>query len=264
MSIIRFNGKDIHFNSKGKGSALVLLHGFLESLAIWEDFTKELSNEFQVISIDLPGHGKSECIDSVHTMELMADVVKTVLDFLYVKECVLIGHSMGGYVTLAFVKKYPESLKGFGLFHSHPLEETEEGKKNRTRTIDEVKKDHVSFVNQFIPGLFAQENALRFDTQIKQLQSAAMQMSKEGIIAALEGMKQRENYSEILRNNPIPFLAILGKQDFRIPYEKMLPLFSLPDDSLICIINHVGHMGYFEAQNETLHVIKCFMKKCFF
>ena len=264
MSTIKIKEKDIHYKSEGRGNTLVLLHGFLESLAIWEEFSKELASEFQIISIDLPGHGKSECIDSVHSMELMADAVKAVLDFQQVEKCVMIGHSMGGYVTLAFASKYSEMLKGFGLFHSHPLEDTEEGKQNRMRMIEIVKKDHIGFSNRFIPELFAQENVECFQESIKQLQQEASKMTKESIIAALEGMKIRKNYLDILRNSSIPFLAILGKQDFRIPYEKMLPYFSLPDKAFISIIEHVGHMGFIEAKEDTLQTVKYFAENCFY
>ena len=264
MSNILFNGNNINFKIEGKGNAVVLLHGLYETLAIWDDFSVELSKEYRVISIDLPGHGKSECVASAHTMDLIADVVMAVLDSLQIKKCVMIGHSLGGYVTLAFAEKYPDMLKGFGLFHSHPLEDTEEAKINRTRIIEIVKEGKTEFISQFFPELLAPENVNLFNEQIKKLQTEALQMSKEGIIAILEGMKVRKNTTDVLRNNKTPFLAILGKQDYRMPYEKMLPYFSLPDKSTICVINHVGHLGFIEARDETLFTLKCFVMKCFF
>ena len=100
----------IHYKVEGKlhQHTIVLLHGFTESLDIWDDFSAELSVDFKVICIDLPGHGNSGCIGDAHTMELMADVVKTIIDKEKVNECVIIGHSMGGYVALAFAEKYPD------------------------------------------------------------------------------------------------------------------------------------------------------------
>ena len=90
--------------SSSNGPCIVLLHGFLESLCIWDEFVNELSKDFKVLTIDLPGHGKTENFSEVHTMEFMAETVKAVLEHLKIEKCVLIGHSMGGYVRLLLLK----------------------------------------------------------------------------------------------------------------------------------------------------------------
>ncbi|PKP26115.1 MAG: alpha/beta hydrolase, partial [Bacteroidetes bacterium HGW-Bacteroidetes-22] len=113
---IQFQGKTIHFRIQGEGETIVLLHGFLESLAIWDTFSKELARDFRVISIDLPGHGQSDTIDAIHSMELMSEVLHEVLVLNSIDRCVIIGHSMGGYVTLAFTARYPEMTAAIALF----------------------------------------------------------------------------------------------------------------------------------------------------
>ena len=128
-NFIQFKGAKIHFTDTRKGRCIVLLHGFLESMEIWNEYVKLLSKRYRVICIDLPGHGKSENIGYVHTMELMADCVKEVLYSLQITKCVMIGHSMGGYVTLAFAEKHERNLRGFALFHSHAAPDSEEKKK---------------------------------------------------------------------------------------------------------------------------------------
>ncbi len=257
-----YQGKKIHYTIEGKGNTIVLLHGFMESLQIWKDFSHELSANFKVVCIDLPGHGKSECISEIHSMELMADVVKQVVDSLGISSFVLIGHSMGGYASLQFADKYPTMLKGLGLFHSQALADTEEAKTNRDRTCEIVKQNRKDFITNFIPDLFAPENVAKFAEEIRFLQSQVIDMTAEAIIAALQGMKIRESKINVLSNLPVPILFILGKKDKRIPLQQTMEQAILPNHSEVLILN-VGHMGYIEARNETLHTIKSFAEKCF-
>ncbi|MFO7719364.1 MAG: alpha/beta fold hydrolase, partial [Gillisia sp.] len=105
--ILNYENTPIFYSTKGTGNPLVFLHGFLESTKIWEPFIEKLSAKRQVICIDLPGHGKSGNISDIHTMELMADAVHAVLKHLRIEQVSLVGHSMGGYVSLAFLEKFP-------------------------------------------------------------------------------------------------------------------------------------------------------------
>ena len=146
---ILYQGKTVNYKIEGSGPALVLLHGFLENIHIWDDFSSALSKLNKVISIDLPGFGKTDVFSEIHTMEFMADVVNAVLEEEKINYCLLAGHSMGGYVSWAFAEKYGEKLKGLVLFHSHAAGETDESRANRNRTIEIVKKDHVDFISNF-------------------------------------------------------------------------------------------------------------------
>ncbi|MCK4569469.1 MAG: alpha/beta hydrolase [Bacteroidales bacterium] len=260
---ILYKGKKISFVDRGEGNALVLLHGFLENMSMWDYFSQKLSEEFRVITIDLPGFGGSECINSVHLMEQMAAVVNEVLEHLEVEKCLMIGHSMGGYVTLAFVDKFPEKLQGFGLFHSHALADSPDAKRNRNRAIDIVKADCGSFIYNFIPDLFAPENVESFEKEIKKLYEDAMNTSPKAIIAALEGMKNRTDKRDVLAYAKVPVLFILGKKDSRIPIEKTLVQASLPAVSEILVLDDAGHMGHIEAPKETLGAVRGFAKKVF-
>jgi len=259
---ITFRGKSINFTIKGKGKTIVLLHGFLESSKIWDTFSKKLSKKFKVICIDLPGHGRTENIAESHSMELMADVVKSVLDDQKVKACVMVGHSMGGYVTLAFAEKYQEILSGICLFHSAAHADSEEAKTNRDRTIKAVSNDHTGFIQRFIPDLFANSSIAKFKKEIDLLKKQASQTQKEGIIAALKGMKSRTDKLGLLKDIPFPLLMIIGKEDSRIPVELALQQVSLPSHSEALILGNVGHMGYIEAEKITLIAVRDFAKKC--
>lgn len=258
---IDFEGQKINFSDHGEGKTLVLLHGFLESLEMWNDFDTVLSNDFRVICIDLPGHGKSPVYSGNLTMEVMARWVKTVLDHLQIKSCTMVGHSMGGYVTLEFARQYPEMLKGFALFHSQASADTEEAKENRRRTINIVKLNKAGFINQFIPDLFAEENLEKFDAEITRLQETASKTPAKGIIAALEAMRDRSGKIELLLNTTMPVLFIAGKEDVRIPVQNVMAQAILPQHAEVLILGKVGHMGFLEAKTQTLEMIRCFADK---
>ncbi len=225
---ILYQGKKIKYRDAGQGPAIVLLHGFLENMDMWSYFAKKLSAEFRVITIDLPGFGGSDCLDQVHLMEQMATVVNKVLQHLEVKSCLMIGHSMGGYVTLAFAEKYPRKLHGFGLFHSHAMADTPEARINRNRAIKVVRSDRGAFIFNFFFELFAPDNVPRYENEISKLHADALKTSPKAIIAALEGMKCRTDKLEVLIKSKIPVLFILGKQDSRIPFENTMKQATLP------------------------------------
>lgn len=258
---ILFQEKKVHFRTSGDGPAVVLLHGFLESLEIWEDFSSELQRDFKVISIDLPGHGFSENLCEIHGMDLMADVVYEVLMLNKINRCVMVGHSMGGYVTMAFASKYAPMLAGICLFHSGALADTDEAKANRDRTVEIVKKSHHHFISQFIPELFTPANREKFADRISELQAEARQTSPEAIIAALLGMKQRNSHLQTLLTCGCPVFFISGKQDPRIPIDKTLSQSALPAHAEVLLLDGCGHMGYIEAAETTLKALKFFSER---
>jgi pimeloyl-ACP methyl ester carboxylesterase len=257
-----FNDQRIAFQVEGKGPALVLLHGFLEEMAIWKRFSKELSQKYKVILIDLPGHGQSEILAEKHEMELMAEVVNALLNYLQVEQCVMIGHSMGGYVSLAFADKYPDRLNGVGVFHSHALADTTEAKINRGRAIQVVKDNHKDFISSFIPDLFTSKNQTKLAHEIAELQNSSRKMSKEAVIAALDGMRHRTDKLKVLSTIRVPVLFIIGKQDPRTPLEKMWQQIALPKHAEVLILDEVAHMGYLEAFDQTLAFVDHFVDVC--
>ena len=258
-----FREHKIYYRVKGKGPALVLLHGFLENQNIWNYYAEQLSKTTKVITLDLPGHGKSENISEVHSMELMAEVTHELLQLLQVGEYVIIGHSMGGYVSLAVAEMYPETCKGFGVFHSHASADSTEAKINRGRAIQVVKENHKDFISGFIPDLFSLRNQKKYAEEIKQLQIESRQMEKEGIIAALNGMRQRTEKTKLLKNTKVPVLFIIGKKDPRTPLDLMYSQIALAEHSEVLILDQVAHMGFIEARDTCLSFINDFVIRCF-
>ena len=260
---ILFQGQPVFFKDHGKGNVLVFLPGFTETCDIWNDFSRELSDTFRIIAIDLPGHGKTGTFGEIHTMEMIARVVKGVLDHLHIRECLLTGHSMGGYATLAFARLYPDMPRGMILFHSQAAADSAEAKANRDRAISLVKADHSNFIHQFIPGLFAPENVIRYESQIAELVLRASRITPASIIASLEGMKQRPDRTDVLAEMDIPFYFIAGKKDTRIPASLVMQQAAIPSHSELLLLGNVAHMGYIESRDVTLHAVRGFALRTF-
>ena len=258
---LSYNNGTIHYNISGHGKCLVLLHGFLESKDIWNSFMEILSEDFTIIAPDLPGHGQSSTFGDTHTMEFMADRVAAILQAENIENCVITGHSMGGYVSLAFAKKYPAKVTGLVLFHSHASADTAVARENRERTINIVRSNRQGFITQFVPELFAPQNRERMAQKIKEMQTESMQTSAEGIIAALNGMGLRKSSLSTLIEATFPILFIVGKQDSRIPLDKSLAQIMLPQHSEALILDNTGHMGFVEEPHKTMTTLRDFTKK---
>ena len=258
-----FRNVPVRYSDKGKGKVVVLLHGFLESLDIFEELSAKLSKSFRVIAIDLPGHGQTPNIGYAHSMELMAECVKSVLDSLHLKKYVMVGHSMGGYVTLAFAELFSEQVAGFCLFHSTAMPDSEEKKKDRDRVAEIVMQDHKEYVSTLVPKLFAEENHTLLKHEIAKAKQIALDTPAEGIVAALKGMRDRPLRELVLKNAKCPVLFIIGKKDVILAWENLLLLTNLPKRSYNIVLEHAGHMGFYEAPEETFKAIRKFSRMCF-
>jgi pimeloyl-ACP methyl ester carboxylesterase len=261
-----FNGKKINYLDEGIKQSLatfVFLHGFMNDLDIWHYYVVDYIRRARVIAIDLPGHGESEVIADVHTMELQADVVKTVLDEAGIKNCVIIGHSMGGYIALAFAQKYPQYLKGLCLLHSHALPDREDQKEERFRVMDVVRNRRSSFIVSFIPNLFAKSNMERLHGEIENIKDSALKTQNETIIATEKGMVVRPLMTHILASCEYPVLFILGKQDERIPIELAFAQAMLPSQSEVLLLDNVAHMAHIEAREIIKRRLWSFLVMCY-
>lgn len=258
MPTITFQNKKIGFSIQGKGTPIVFLHGFCEDSRMWDDFLTTFSTQ-KIVRIDLPGFGQSET-QAEPSIAKMADAVKAVFDHLKIETCVLIGHSMGGYVSLEFAKKHGEQLLGLGMFHSHPYEDSTEKKVGRAKSIDFIQRNgHIHYIKQVIPSLFAFDFSKGYQFEVNKMLYNAAQYSPEGIISALEAMQNRVDNSAILEEIDCPVLFIVGKEDTAVPMEESLNQMALPKIADIHILPSIGHMGMFEAKRKTAKIIKNFL-----
>jgi pimeloyl-ACP methyl ester carboxylesterase len=259
LETLLYKNTQISYSDSGKGNALVFLHGFLENKTMWNVYVTELSKRNRIITIDLLGHGRTESLGYIQTMEENADVVHEVLSKLRIRKAILVGHSMGGYVALAFAELYPENMKGLVLLNSTSKEDSPERKKNRDRAIKAVKKDYETFIRLSIANLFSEDNREILSNEIEGVKIHALQTPLQGIVASLEGMKVRKDREFILHTTTYPKLLILGKKDPVLNYEENLEQIKGTDVELVTFED--GHMSSIENQAELLTVLGNFFKK---
>jgi pimeloyl-ACP methyl ester carboxylesterase len=258
MNQILHKKTSISYSDSGKGTAIVLLHGFLENQTMWQDLVPKLLQKNRVITIDLLGHGNTECMGYVHSMEENAEVVQAVLSKLRIRKAIFAGHSMGGYVALAFAELFPEKIKGLVLLNSTSFEDSPERKKNRDRAIKAVKKDYETFVRLSIANLFSSDNRERLQEEIEKVKIQALQTPLQGIVASLEGMKIRKERTFILQDLFHPKVLILGKNDPVLNYEDNIKQIENTNVELVAFPD--GHMSYIENREELQRVLLDFFK----
>jgi pimeloyl-ACP methyl ester carboxylesterase len=264
ISTVEYKDTFIRYSDDGYGEPVVLLHGYLESIEIWDGFAETLAEDYRVICVDLPGHGRSGVYSEIDSMAIMADAVKHVLDALGIGRTVIIGHSMGGYATLAFEDYYPEVTIGIGLFHSHALQDPEDKKLNRDREIELVKAGKKNqFISINIPNAFASDNHEALADKINWAKEIALSTKDEGIILALEGMKARPDRTDVLASSTDPVLIIAGKKDNYIPFEVYEKHFKLAPDTEVVVLENSGHMGFVEEKELALSAIQKFLSRIY-
>jgi pimeloyl-ACP methyl ester carboxylesterase len=263
MAFADFREGKVYYRVAGKGRAIVLLHGFLGSMYIWEKLLLSLSKRYKVVLIDLPGHGKTENFGYVHKMDLMAEAVKAVLNELQLRRYVLIGHSMGGYVTMAFAEKYMDNLRGVVLFHSTAVADSDEKKADRDKAIKVAKKNRDKYLKESVKKLFFPANIKKHPEILLKATNIANATTVQGIVAAIEGMKQRRNTEVVLQFCHCPVLFIAGLHDLLLPLELHQHQFELPQDHQLLLLEHSAHMGFYEEPEVVFKGMLPFLRNCF-
>jgi pimeloyl-ACP methyl ester carboxylesterase len=267
MPYIQFQTKKIFYRIEGKGKPVFLLHGFAEDGNIWNPQINALKENNLLIVPDLPGSGNSEMLGWKCTLKDYADVVKGIADEVVfknnlAKQFCLIGHSMGGYITLAFAEKYPELLNSFGLFHSSAFADNEEKILTRKKGIDFIKRNGTEpFLKNSIQNLFSEETKKERPELIGQLFNLAKNISAEALIQYYEAMIMRPDRTSVLRTFEKPVLFIIGKYDASVPLDASLQQCYLPAISIVHILQKSAHMGMWEEEQLSNSWLKDFLEE---
>ncbi|SDD23041.1 alpha/beta fold hydrolase [Niabella drilacis] len=256
---IHINDSIIHYTVEGIGRPVVLLHGFGEDGTVWDNQVEYLRHNYQVIVPDIPGSGQSELTDDV-SMEGIADMVRQIIDAEELESVVLIGHSMGGYATLAFAERYSHLLDGFGLFHSTGAADTEEKKETRRKGIVFIEKNGAdAFLKTTIPNLFSERTKNTDPDLVKNFTAALPSFSKTALKSYYEAMIARPERIDLFSKTELPVLFIIGEQDSVISFEDILKQASMPRVSCIHILHQSGHMGMLEEAGKANAAIEAFL-----
>jgi pimeloyl-ACP methyl ester carboxylesterase len=266
MDFIEFQNKKIFYQREGKGKPVILLHGFGENSNLWNGQIDSLKENYLVIAPDLPGSGKSEMFDGAVLIKDYADVIKALADEIIFKDdhesqFSLIGHSMGGYITLAFAEKYPELLNSFGLFHSSAFADSDEKKETRKKGIEFITRNGAAaFIKTLAPNLFCEKSKKENPELVARLIEIGQSISPEALIQYYRAMMARPDRTSVLKTFEKPVLLIAGKSDTVVPLEASLEQFKMPLISSVHILQSSGHVGMWEEPETSNRILKNFLE----
>jgi pimeloyl-ACP methyl ester carboxylesterase len=261
-------GGELFYHDLGVGIPVMLVHGFAEDGAVWDEVAKGLSTMCRVLVPDLPGSGHSTLRGGEQpnqpagtvTMESLAAVLKELLDHLEIERCVLIGHSMGGYISLAFAERYPERLLAFGFFHSTAYADSEEKKANRRKSIEFIREHGAApYIRQSTPNLFAAATREKRPVLVEDMIRRYSAFPAASLIGYLQAMLARPKRLSVLENFPRPILFIIGEQDQVVPLEQALEQAHLPRIAQVQLLPEAGHMGMLEDAATGSRMIQQFI-----
>jgi pimeloyl-ACP methyl ester carboxylesterase len=258
--VLTLKGRPLFYREEGSGLPVLLLHGFAEDGRIWDELISGLGRHCRLLIPDLPGSGQSALLPGEPSIDALADVIKEMVDGLGVERCVLIGHSMGGYVSLAFAEKYPDRLKAFGFFHSTAYADSEEKRVARRKSIEFIRQHGAApFIRQSTPNLFAVETREQRSSMVEDTIRRYSGFTPEALIYYYEAMIRRPDRVHVLRQFKGPVLFIMGAADLVVPYEQAMKQCHEPAISVIHTLDHSGHMGMLEEPERGCEVIETFL-----
>jgi pimeloyl-ACP methyl ester carboxylesterase len=254
----RIGKVEISYYDEGKGKPMILIHGFAGSKKYWDKIIPQLATENRVIAIDLPGHGDSGMSKDRYDIEAMAETIKELLDHLGVHKVTMFGHSLGGYITLAFAEAYPQYLIGFSLVHSTANPDSEEAKEARENNAKKIQQEGAeSFVDGLSKKLFSPENTEVNAKEIDETVKIGLKTSEKGLVSALMAMKDRPDRNQVLEETELPVILIAGEQDQIIPPEKTFTVSRQNIEKKV--IQNAGHMSMYEQPEKLVKVMKDFL-----
>ncbi len=250
----------LHYTESGTGEPLVLLHGFLGSSAYWDELVPLLSASYRCITPDLRGHGRSLAPEGSYRIEQMAEDVIGLLDYLDLPFATVLGHSMGGYVTLALAENHSDRLKGWGLVHSTAHEDAPQAKENRLLAVSKINSEGIAaFTDGMVEGLFAPASLEKLPKAVQKVRELGYATPPQGACGAALAMRERPDRRHVLDNTSKPVLLVAGAQDGLIPAER---LFTSEGKHITAhTIESAGHMGMLETPEELAQIIRDYMEQ---
>jgi 3-oxoadipate enol-lactonase len=251
MQKIIVNNISINYVHIGHGKPLVLLHGFPLDHRIWDDLVPLLESDFELIIPDLRGFGHSEVVKPPFSISEMAADVTGLLNELGIDKAIIAGHSMGGYISLAFARSNPDKLLGLGIISSQVLADTQEKKKSRYLEIEQINERGVEILAKAMPDkLSASPRLTEYLGKIISDQPAV------GVAGALGAIAERPDQSFLLGTFNKPFLILHGSEDALIPVQRSIDLNHVTPKSSLVILPDTGHMPMLEKPDDTAGALR--------
>ncbi|MEI2756498.1 MAG: alpha/beta hydrolase [Chitinophagaceae bacterium] len=249
----------IHYRVIGSGTAVLLVHGFGEDGLLWDEMVAALSDKFQFIAPDLPGSGKSDAIEDM-TMEGLAEILEAIIQNENINKAVVIGHSMGGYISLAYAEKYIHRIQAFGLFHSTAFADSDEKKAVRQKGIEFIRQHGAfEFIKATTPNLFSQHFKDHAPEVVEKFIGQQHNFKSENLVSYYKAMMNRPDRTSVLKAADFPVLFIMGKYDSAAPLNDMLQQCHLPQKSYIHILQNTSHLGMIEEKEKCVVILDRFL-----
>jgi pimeloyl-ACP methyl ester carboxylesterase len=244
------------YNEYGSGRPVILVHGFPFSKTIWNSFAQKLGQHAHVFTIDLPGFGQSPLNQSSISIDTIGTRVNAWVKETKIRRPVLLGHSLGGYVTLAAANQEPDLFSGLVLFHSTAYADSEEKKQSRNKVLEFIDKNGVdAFTSNFIGPLFYDSG----HPAIPLVRTVAREATAEAVKAYTQAMRDRSERTDVLQTFRGPVLFLAGENDSGIPVESVRKQAALHAKSEVKVLSETGHMGMFENEKKCLEIIRIFI-----
>ncbi len=250
------NSIPVHISDSRSGNVpVVFLHGYLETMYIWEEFLPLLKSEFRTITVDLPGHGLSGSF-IMNTIELVADVISDVLKICNVESAYVVGHSMGGYAALSFAKKYDQQCRGVVLLGSSPYADPEDKSSDRMREIEIVRADKlVHLAQSSIPKMYAHSNLRRLDNKVQETIELCETHDPEGIVSSIKGLMRRPDMTDFVRDYGKKMIMVFGDSDKIMDLEGVEKMKAEFPKAEFHVLKDTGHNSFIESPKETAGII---------
>ena len=255
MERTKINGINIAYERRGRGEPLVLIHGYPLDRTTWNEIASLLENDFDLILPDLRGMGQSDAVDKMYTVADLASDVAGLLDHLKVQKAFIAGHSMGGYVALAFVRAYPNRVRGLGMISSQFLADPPERKEGRYKTANDVAEKGISVV------VDSMTTKLSVDVRIQAFVREVIQRQKPaGVIGSLKAMAERPDSSDLFKSFKFPVVIVHGDADALIPVERGREMKVALPSAHYAELKGAGHMLMMENPKEVAEAMRFFIE----
>ena len=241
---------------------IVFLHGYLETLDVWEDFMATVPNHFRTVAIDLPGHGLSGTQAEINEVSFSARVVCGVLDLLKIEKAILVGHSMGGYVGQSFLAQFPDRALALVHLNSNPYADAPDKSVDREREIRFIQEGKLQTLAAVsIPNMYAPSNVRKMDDAIQKTVELCDMHDPDGICATLRGLKERSNQVDFLSQVKHPLLFVFGDQDVFLSQERQQQIREQIPNADYALLANTGHNSFLEDPVGTWQSIASFIEK---
>lgn len=260
MPYVEAGGLRLHYQERGRGLPVVLLHGFPLSLEIWRDVASLLEDAGRLVTPDLRGHGASEAPPGPYSMDALAEDVMGLADALGLRRFVLGGHSMGGYVAFRVAARWRERLAGLVLVATRAEADTQEGRARRQAAIDKIQREGGrAFVQEFVPGLLSEGTRLSRPDLVERLLEVASRVPDHVLVGCLAGMMERPDSSELLDHLDLPSLVVAGEQDAVVPLASSRAMAEALPRARLVVVRGAGHLPNAEAPEATAAALRTFL-----